>query len=68
MDVLCPLDGKVISTVPLSGKADLDEAVRSAAEAYQKWSLVLLKKEFRYFIITKHCLKKILLNFRNSHI
>jgi len=58
IDVLCPLDGKVISTVPLSEKKDLDEAVKSASEAYLKWSAVPIKERVQVFYNYKTLLEK----------
>lgn len=49
MDVLCPLDGTVLSRVPLSGKADLDEVVRSAAKAFPAWSAMPVKERVQVF-------------------
>jgi methylmalonic acid semialdehyde dehydrogenase len=38
VDVECPATGKVLSKVPLSTKADLDEAVKHAQAAFPAWS------------------------------
>ena len=38
MDVFSPLNGALISTVPLSGMAALDAAVQEAKAAYPAWS------------------------------
>jgi malonate-semialdehyde dehydrogenase (acetylating) / methylmalonate-semialdehyde dehydrogenase len=37
LDVLNPANGEVLARVPLSGSADLDEAVRAAREALPEW-------------------------------
>ena len=37
-DVISPLDGTVISQVPLSDTADVEEAVRHAHQAFPAWS------------------------------
>jgi len=58
LDVLCPLNGKIISSVPLSDKKDLDEAVNSAAEAYLKWSAVPIKERVQIFYKYKTILEK----------
>jgi aldehyde dehydrogenase (NAD+) len=34
IDVICPSDGKVFASIPASGKADVDRAVRSARKAF----------------------------------
>ncbi len=49
MDVLCPLDGTVLSKVPLSGKTELDDAVRSAATAFPAWSAMPVKERVQVF-------------------
>jgi len=48
LDVISPLDGKVISTVPLSTAAELDEAVRAAKNAFKSWSALTLKERTQY--------------------
>ncbi|HUB04068.1 MAG TPA: CoA-acylating methylmalonate-semialdehyde dehydrogenase [Solirubrobacteraceae bacterium] len=37
LDVLNPANGEVLARVPLSGSADLDDAVRAAREALPEW-------------------------------
>lgn len=52
INVLSPLDGSVISTVPLSTYNDLDVAVKAAQKAFPEWSAKTLKERvqilFRY--------------------
>ncbi len=36
IDVACPSDGKVFATIPASGKADVDKAVRAARRAFEE--------------------------------
>ena len=55
LDVLCPLDGKIISTVPLSDKKDLDEAVKAAVAAYTKWSAIPIKERVQIFFRFFRC-------------
>ena len=43
LDVTCPADGKVISRVVLSTKAEVDAAVAAAAKAYPSWSGITSK-------------------------
>jgi len=54
-DVFSPLDGKVISTVPLCGYRELDEAVAAAQNAFPSWSALTSKKRsevlYRYHTI-----------------
>jgi malonate-semialdehyde dehydrogenase (acetylating)/methylmalonate-semialdehyde dehydrogenase len=38
LDVICPLNGEKISTVPLSTARDLDQAVEAAKKAFPKWA------------------------------
>lgn len=49
LDVLSPLDGSLISTVPLSSKATLDIAVRAAKSAFIKWSSTPIKERVQIF-------------------
>ena len=69
LDVICPSDGTVISTVPLSNKKDLDEAVKSAAEAFQKWSVIPIKERVQVFYKYKTLLEKNLMELAElTHI
>ncbi|MBB3110771.1 malonate-semialdehyde dehydrogenase (acetylating)/methylmalonate-semialdehyde dehydrogenase [Paenibacillus phyllosphaerae] len=47
-EVCNPATGEVIAQVPLSTKADVDEAVRSAAEAFGTWRKVAVPRRARY--------------------
>jgi malonate-semialdehyde dehydrogenase (acetylating) / methylmalonate-semialdehyde dehydrogenase len=38
MDVISPLDGNHLSTVPMSSRKDLDDAVKAAQAAFPTWS------------------------------
>ncbi len=58
LDVICPLDGNIISRVPLSKKNDLDDAVASAHEAYPKWSAIPIKERVQVFYKYKTLLEK----------
>jgi len=55
LEVYSPLDGRVISTVPLSGYSELDEAVTAAKSAFPIWSGLTSKKRsevlYRYHTI-----------------
>jgi malonate-semialdehyde dehydrogenase (acetylating)/methylmalonate-semialdehyde dehydrogenase len=44
LDVYCPLDGEVISQVPLSRTTELDLAVQAARDAFQEWSSCPIKE------------------------
>ena len=58
MDVLSPLDGSVISTVPLSATDDLNSAVESAQKAFQLWSSMPVKERVQIFFRYKVLLEK----------
>jgi len=49
MDVVSPLDGSVISTLPLSNFDDVDKAVNAAEKAYIMWSAKTLKERVLVF-------------------
>jgi len=49
MDVVSPLDGSVISTLPLSNFDDVDKAVNAAEKAFIKWSAKTLKERVLVF-------------------
>jgi malonate-semialdehyde dehydrogenase (acetylating) / methylmalonate-semialdehyde dehydrogenase len=49
MDVICPTDGSVISTLPMSGKAELDKAVQAAEAAFPAWAAKTLKERVQVF-------------------
>ncbi len=59
LGVISPIDGNLLSTVPLSTKADLDKAVDAAKHALPAWSKLPIKERvqvfFRYkFLLEKH--------------
>ena len=58
LDVICPIDGKIISKVPLSGKKELDAAVESAKKAFPLWSAVPIKERVQVFYKYKAILEK----------
>ncbi|KAB2880595.1 CoA-acylating methylmalonate-semialdehyde dehydrogenase [bacterium] len=58
LDVLCPSDGAVISKVPLSGKDDLDQAVKAAQTAFPKWSNTPIKERVQIFYRYKTLMEK----------
>jgi malonate-semialdehyde dehydrogenase (acetylating)/methylmalonate-semialdehyde dehydrogenase len=58
MEVLSPLTGSVISTVPLSSAKQLDEAVKSAQAAFPAWSLTPIKERVQIFYRYKTLLEK----------
>ncbi len=58
MDVLSPLTGDVISTLPLSGKSELDKAVEAAEKAFPAWSGKTLKERTQVFFRYRELLVK----------
>jgi malonate-semialdehyde dehydrogenase (acetylating)/methylmalonate-semialdehyde dehydrogenase len=52
LDVISPLDGNLLSKVPMSTAKDLDNAVKAAKAAFPKWSHTRSKKGYRFFIST----------------
>ena len=63
MDVFCPLDGRTISTTPISDKKDLDLAVKAATKAYPAWSKTTIKERvqifYRYKTLVEQNLKEL---------
>src|SRR5215208_2074767 len=49
LEVLNPSDGSLLSRVPLSSKADVEIAVRAAAEAFPAWSATPIKERAQVF-------------------
>jgi malonate-semialdehyde dehydrogenase (acetylating) / methylmalonate-semialdehyde dehydrogenase len=49
MDVENPLDGTVISSVPLSGAKELNAAVEAAQSAFHSWSNLTIKERIQPF-------------------
>ena len=58
LDVVCPLDGEVISQVHLSGWAAVDEAVKTANNAFEAWSGITLKERVQVFFKYKQLLEE----------
>ncbi|MES2882417.1 MAG: aldehyde dehydrogenase family protein, partial [Bacteroidota bacterium] len=49
IEVLSPLDGSVLSTVPLASAQTLDEAVKAAEAAFPSWSSTPIKERVQIF-------------------
>ena len=49
MDVINPVDGSVITTLPLSTYDDVDKAVKAAEKAFAGWSSKTLKERVQIF-------------------
>ncbi|OQY94003.1 MAG: methylmalonate-semialdehyde dehydrogenase (CoA acylating) [Sphingobacteriales bacterium UTBCD1] len=60
LDVISPIDGKLLSKVPMSTAGDLDLAVRSARSAFLKWSRMPIKERVQVFYQYKYLLEKYL--------
>lgn len=58
MDVISPLDGNHLSTVPMSGSKDLDDAVKAAEAAFPGWSKTPIKERVQVFFRYKTLLEK----------
>ena len=63
LEVISPVDGTLLSTVPMSGAKDLDAAVGSARKAFVSWSRTPIKERvqifFRYKTLLENNLKEL---------
>jgi malonate-semialdehyde dehydrogenase (acetylating) / methylmalonate-semialdehyde dehydrogenase len=58
LQVISPLDGNLLSTVPLSTSKDLDTAVKAAKAAFHAWSRTPIKERVQVFFRYKFLLEK----------
>lgn len=58
MDVISPVDGNLLSTVPMSAHQDLDNAVQAAKAAFPGWSKTPIKERVQVFFRYKYLLEK----------
>jgi malonate-semialdehyde dehydrogenase (acetylating)/methylmalonate-semialdehyde dehydrogenase len=58
MEVISPIDGVFLSTVPMSTAKDLDNAVQSAKAAFPAWSRMPIKERVQVFFRYKYLLEK----------
>ncbi|MBC7947962.1 MAG: CoA-acylating methylmalonate-semialdehyde dehydrogenase [Chitinophagaceae bacterium] len=58
LEVISPIDGNLLSTVPLSTSRDLDEAVKAAKKAFPAWSRTPIKERVQVFFRYKYLLEK----------
>ena len=58
LEVLSPLDGSVLSKVPLSSKEDLNDAVIVAKKAFEAWSKTSIKDRVQIFYRYRTLLEK----------
>ncbi|MFT4667886.1 MAG: malonate-semialdehyde dehydrogenase (acetylating)/methylmalonate-semialdehyde dehydrogenase, partial [Gammaproteobacteria bacterium] len=49
LNVESPIDGAIVSTIPLSTYADVDQAVQAASKAYKTWSATTMKERSQIF-------------------
>ena len=65
LEVVSPLDGTLLSTVPMSASKDLNDAVAAAKKAFPSWSKHLSKKECRFFLSINFYWNNTLMNWPN---
>ncbi|MEJ7610829.1 MAG: CoA-acylating methylmalonate-semialdehyde dehydrogenase [Ferruginibacter sp.] len=58
MEVISPIDGKLLSTVPLSSSSDLATAVAAAKKAFPAWSKTPIKERVQVFFRYKTLLER----------
>src|SRR5436190_13954814 len=58
LDVVSPIDGNLLSTVPMSTTGELDEAVRSAKAAAETWGHQPIKERAQVFFRYRQLLEK----------
>lgn len=58
LNVISPLDGKMLSTVPMSSSKELNDAVSAAMKAFPGWSKTPIKERVQVFFKYKFLLEK----------
>ncbi len=58
LDVVSPIDGNRLSTVPMSTADDLNAAVSSAKKAFEQWSKQPIKERVQVFFRYRYLLEK----------
>ncbi len=58
VEVISPVDGNLLSTVPMSAAHDLDAAVQAAKKAFAGWSKTPIKERVQVFFRYKNLLEK----------
>ncbi|MFN6962974.1 MAG: CoA-acylating methylmalonate-semialdehyde dehydrogenase [Pyrinomonadaceae bacterium] len=58
LDVTSPLDGSLLSQVPMSTREELDAAVESASAAFAGWSATPIKERVQVFFRYRYLLEK----------
>src|SRR5712675_787338 len=58
LPVISPIDGNLLSEVPMSSAAELNKAVSSAKVAFSGWSKTPIKERVQVFFRYKYLLEK----------
>ncbi len=58
MDVISPLDGSLLSTIPMSNSDDLDKTVKAAQKAQKAWANTPIKERVQVFFRYRQLLEK----------
>src|SRR5882757_7217359 len=58
LDVISPVDGNLLSKVPMSAAKDLDAAVKAAKSAFPGWSKTPIKERVQVFFRYKYLLER----------
>lgn len=58
LEVISPVDGKLLAHVPMSSATDLDDAVKAAKAAFPAWSKMPIKERVQVFYRYKYLLEK----------
>lgn len=58
LEIISPIDGSVLSKVPLSSKEDLNDAVIAAKKAFETWSKTSIKERVQIFYRYRTLLEK----------
>ncbi|HMS39918.1 MAG TPA: aldehyde dehydrogenase family protein, partial [Pyrinomonadaceae bacterium] len=58
LDVISPIDGNLLSKVPMSTTDELNKAVESAKNAFPKWSQTPIKERVQVFFRYRSLLEK----------
>ena len=58
LEVISPLDGNLLSKVPMSSAKDLDTAVKAAKAAFPAWSKTPIKERVQVFFRYKTLLER----------
>ncbi len=58
LEIISPIDGSLLSIVPMSDRSDLDKAVEAASEAFPGWSKTPIKTRVQIFYRYRELLEK----------